>query len=449
VKVKLGTLPPVYPTPKTRHLFVAVALSVALTWGLIPTSTARADTVTVCDSGCDFSTIQAALDDAGTAPGDVINVTAAVHTEAGIHVNKDVTIQGQGADHTILQAHANAESAQERVLWVASGATVTIRDVTIRHGHPTEEPESGGAIRNEGTLTLERSVIRDNSASAGGGILNDGTLTVTYCIVSDNIATGGSVHYIECSTGGGIKNMAGKVTLVNSTVSGNTAEGKGGGLHVACQGTLVLVNSTISGNTTKRTGGGIHLDGVGKLVNATISDNSAHTGGGLYVRGTLEEGYVRGSLNYTHTIVANNTARLEKYGIADCLIGDHATIDTNTNNLVGDGNCNPAYSGGPMLAALSGDDGSTTDLGPALQTHALLPGSPAIDAIPAGECTVDTDQRGASRPQGKGCDIGAIELQTKAGNRFASEAIYGLLLVLAVFISGGLVITRWRRRVGD
>jgi hypothetical protein len=431
---------------KTRHLFLAVTLAVVLAWGLVPTPVAHADTITVCASGCDFSTIQAAIDDAGTSSGDVINVTAAVHTEADISVNKDVTIQGQGADHTILQAHASAESAEERVFWIRNGATVTIRDVTIRHGHPTEEPESGGAIRNEGTLTLERCVVRDNIASAGGGILNDGTLTLTHCIVSDNQAIGGSLHYMECSTGGGIKNMAGEMMLVNSTVSGNSAKGKGGGLHVACQGTLVLVNSTISGNTTNHTGGGIHLDGVGKLINGTISGNSAHTGGGVYVRGTLEQGFIRGSLNYTHTIIANNTARLEKYGIEDCVIGDYASIDTNTNNLVGDGTCNPAYSGDPMLAALSSDDEPLTGLGPVPQTHALLPGSPAIDAIPADECAVDADQRGVPRPQGKGCDIGAVELQVDAGSRANRAVSYGLLLTLFILIAGGLAIARrWRR----
>jgi hypothetical protein len=66
--------------------------------------------------------------------------------------------------------------------------------------------------------------------------------------------------------------------------------------------------------------------------------------------------------------------------------------------------------------------GPLQDNGGPTETHALLPGSPAIDAIPPAECTYDddgdpgtppvplaTDQRGVARPQGAGCDIGAFE----------------------------------------
>jgi hypothetical protein len=410
-----------------------------LAWGLLPAQAVHADTYTVCATGCDFTTIQAAIDDAGVAAGDVIDVTAAVHTEAGIAVSKDVTIQGQGADSTIVQAHATARSASDRVFFVASGATVTIKDMTIRHGNPTSEPESGGGVRNEGTLTLEHSVVSDNSASAGGGILNDGTLTLVNCTVSGNEARGGSVHYIECSTGGGIKGLEGTLTLINSTVSGNNAEGKGGGIHVACKGTLVLINSTISGNRTNRNGGGVYLDGVGEFTNSTISDNSAKNGGGVYLDGSAERGVVYGLLNFRDTIIANNVARLEKYGVADCVVGDHASIGTNVNNLVGDNSCSPAYSGDPMLDVLAGHDGN-------VQTHALLPGSPAIDTIPAAECTVDTDQRGVVRPQGAGCDIGAFELQDDGDDSTTGRlVIYGLLLGVLVLGGGGLALV-WRRR---
>ena len=53
--------------------------------------------------------------------------------------------------------------------------------------------------------------------------------------------------------------------------------------------------------------------------------------------------------------------------------------------------------------------GPLADNGGPTQTHAVLPGSPAIDAIPAGDCVVATDQRGIARPRDSGCDIGAFE----------------------------------------
>ncbi len=358
--------------------------------------------VTVCSAGCDFMTIQDAIDDSDTHAGDVINIADAIHTESGILVNKDVIIQGQGSENTIVQAHADVDEATERVFSITTGAVVTIRKMTIRHGNPSSEPQSGGGVRNEGELMIEESIIGHNKGSAGGGIFNDGGLTLVNCAVSSNTATGGDT-YMECNTGGGIKNMGGVVTLINSTVSDNTAQGKGGGLHISCLGTLVLVNSTVSGNSTTYDGGGVYINGVGEFTNSTIVDNSAHNGGGVYVSGTGEEGVVRGLLNYTNTIIADNTFSFVKYGIADCVLGDFASIGTNINNLVEDGSCDSAFFGDPRLASLDNNGGDT-------QTHAPSPDSPVIDAIPTDECIVDTDQRGIFRPSGTGCDIGAFEL---------------------------------------
>jgi hypothetical protein len=424
---------------KSSFIFcLSVILSVGIAFSLVSVREVRADTYTVCAAGCDFTTIQAAIDDASVARGDVINVTDAIHTEMGIVVNKDVTIQGQGAFSTTVQAHATAGRANDRVFFIANGATVTIKGMTIRHGNPTSTPESGGGIRNEGTLTLEDSVVRDNSASAGGGIFNDGTLTLVNCAISDNEARGGADSYLECSTGGGIKNMVGVLTLINSTVNGNTAGKKGGGFHIACHGTLVLINSTVSGNSAEGDGGGIFLNGVGEFDHGTISGNDAHNGGGIYISGSPERGVTYGLLNFANTIVANNTFRMEKYGVADCFIGDYGSIGTNSNNLVGDNSCSPDYSGDPRLADLA-------DNGSGIPIHELLPGSPAIDAIPADECTVETDQRGVLRPQAAGCDIGAVEWQPGKIGGLDSTKCTALLAVLLILIVVGLVIG-WRRQ---
>jgi hypothetical protein len=359
--------------------------------------------VTVCASGCDFTLIQQAIEAGSTQAGTIIGVIDLVHTEAGIRVSKNVVIQGQGAGMTIVQAHPNPGEGTQRVFEVLPGVTITLRGMTIRHGNPRNSPLTGGGIQNNGVLVLEDVIVRDNYSSAGGGIYNDGLLTLINSAVQSNGSDGRGDSYLECSTGGGIKVYTGTTTLINSTVSDNRSRGKGGGIHVACSGTLVLQNSTISGNFTSESGGGVFLNGVGNFTNSTISNNSAYNSGGISIEGSGEKNLIRGQLSLANTIIADNIGRLEKYGVADCHMDRHATIIINTNNWIGDGTCDPAFSGDPLLGPLTDNGGSTL-------THGLLPGSPAIDVIPAESCSLNTDQRG--QPRLAPCDIGAFEVQT-------------------------------------
>jgi len=107
-------------------------------------------------------------------------------------------------------------------------------------------------------------------------------------------------------------------------------------------------------------------------------------------------------LNYVNTIIANSTAG------GDC--ANASIIGTHTNNLVEDGSCSATFSGDPLLGALA-NNGPSIGSGQATLTHALLPGSPAIDAGDDASC-LPTDQRGIPRPQGAHCDIGAYEAAT-------------------------------------
>jgi hypothetical protein len=335
-------------------------------------------------------------------------------------VYKDVTIQGLGAADTIVQAHETLDKAPERVFLVEGGTTVTLRDMTIQHGEPSVQDECGGGIRNFGTLTLKNCTISDNTANGGGGICSSGPLTIINSTVNDNTAHGTAPIGLECGNGGGIKCGSGTLVLVNSTIKGNQAgtngRARGGGIHIGCGCTAVFTNTTISNNhairrSSGRTyrhgqghGGGIHVLGVLRLVNCTISDNSATgKGGGVYVRGRLD---------YVNTIIAYNSGKG-----GECTLGatndntKKGTIGANANNLVEDGRCGADISGDPILGDLADNGGDTW-------THALLPGSPAIDAIPAISCTLPTDQRWALRPVVQTsvdtpCDIGAFEVQTE------------------------------------
>jgi hypothetical protein len=207
--------------------------------------------------------------------------------------------------------------------------------------------------------------------------------------------------------------------LVNSTVSDNEAKSHGGGVFVACNTTAMLTNCTISGNRATTWGGGLYTKNVLHLTHCTVVNNQARAecaagqmaercpkgkgGGGVFVRATL---------HFTNTIMANN-------GKEDCVRGvpgsygmlGKGKIGANVNNLVGDGSCDATYSGDPLLGPLVNNGGATW-------THALLPGSPAIDAVSVLSCTVPTDQRGVPRPivqtsSDTPCDIGAFEQQTE------------------------------------
>ena len=94
--------------------------------------------------------------------------------------------------------------------------------------------------------------------------------------------------------------------------------------------------------------------------------------------------------------------------------------------------------GGPNYLGL----GPLADYGGPTLTHALAPGSPAIDAADADQCEA-TDQRGVSRPQGEGCDIGAFETTSTAQPIpvLGTAALVGLICLL---LGAGMVLIQRR-----
>jgi hypothetical protein len=178
------------------------------------------------------------------------------------------------------------------VFTVNSGATVALRGLTIQHGSGTGGAgcigytTCGGGIFNNGTLTVTNSTVSGNSAlGRGGGIMNYyySTLTVTNSTVSGNSAS---------DDGGGIDNYYSTLTVTNSIFSGNSSTG-GGGIDNAA-GTVTVTNSTLSGNSTSNPpgggiggGGGIRNDGTLIVTSSTLSGNRAGVGGGIANDGTL------------------------------------------------------------------------------------------------------------------------------------------------------------------
>jgi hypothetical protein len=237
----------------------------------------------------------------------------------------------------------------------------------------------------------------------GGGIYNDvrGTLTLISSTVSGNRADG---------SGGGIFNLAGTLTLINSTVSGNLAD-TGGGISND-EGTLRLINSTISDNSAKRDGGGILNGSTGaqmEMIFCTVYGNTGgESGGGIWngVTNSASQLVLRNSL------IAGNKSPAGP-DILGPLTSQGYNLIQNTQDTKIDSN---QAHGTDLLQMAPSDLGIDPLLrnnnGPT-QTHAIFPGSVAIDRIPPSDCRIEdisTDQRGVRRPQGVACDIGAYEL---------------------------------------
>ena len=320
-----------------------------------------------------------------------------------------LTIDGAGQTITISGNHA------VQVMVVNSGATLTLEHLMVANGRAVNH---GGGIYNAGTLNLSNCTFSGNSVfsgnsftNGGGGIVNTGTLNI-----SNSTFSGNSANY-----GGSIDN-AGTLNIRNSTFSGNSATVYGGG-SIYNGGTLNLSNSTFSGNSASY-GGGIENGGTLNLSNSTFSGNSANFGGGIYNIGTL---------NLGNTILANSTSG------NDC-VNSNGTVNPAGVNLVETGDCvNPGpgiLTADPKLRPLANHGGST-------KTMALLAGSPAIDAADNALCVVDPvnnlDQRGATRPYGLRCDIGAYEYGAIASDLAGTTTAIPTLSEWSLLLLSGLL----------
>jgi hypothetical protein len=297
-----------------------------------PASTPQDPTITVCLSGCDYQTVQAAIDNPGTTNGDVIRIMDEVHTEAGIVISKSITIQGASQERSIIQAHEQAEESTDRVFLIEEGVIVTIRDLIIQKGFPTQTPYTGGGILNYGELTVENCLIQKNRAGDAGGIQNRGNLLVINSTISHNYADGVGDPGMECGKGGGIVNaFRSTLTIYNSLITSNVAAGKAGGLHVACEGNATLVNTIISENKSTTNGGGVFLKGTLTLIDSQITRNSTPADGGGVI--------IYGVLNYINSAINNNVSG------GNCIIwGDESyrgmgEVGIAENKLIPDNNC--------------------------------------------------------------------------------------------------------------
>ena len=338
-----------------------------------------------------------------TVVRSVLEENSAINSGGGIYQ------AGGGGTLTITESLVHQNSAV-----MGAGIFNSGGDVVFAGSSVTENSSSGaggGMFNAGGTTAITRSAFSQNSASTGGGILNTGgSVSLTRSTVTDNSARFG---------GGGIATEDGALTVRSSTLSGNTAadpNGGGGGIFnsifEAASSTVDIANSTMSQNSGAF-GGAIINVGTLTVSRSTLTENSASSGGGIY-NGNSDP--VVGSATLAASINAANAG-------GNC--SGTGTATSHGYNLTGP-DCGFASTGDQTVADNTAaiGIGPLADNGGPTQTMALLSTSPAVDAIPTGAVAVDgttplcpvfgtVDQRGAFRPRGTGCDIGAFERQAE------------------------------------
>jgi hypothetical protein len=370
-----------------------------------------------------YSLTQRGLDEDQAATGD-------------LDITGEVTIVGAGPGKTIIDA-----GSIDRVFDVLAGGVLTLAHLTVMGGHLTGPAgDCGGGIRNRGTLTADNIVVANNLAGTGGGLCNlgSGVATIHRSTIAENTAYdngGGEPRY-----GAGIYNRDNaQLTIRDSSIHQNRLEtlfsrGGGGGIANASGGSVSVTGSVVWGNSSSpgTTGGGIFNDGTFQMTNSTISGNTVVNQS--WAASASSAGvYNRGAFTAVGITVSNNVSRSEGgitnaggvVSIANSLIagnvaGGHPDVAgvflSLGHNLVGDA------SGASGFLAFGDlvDPNAVQFLGPLQDnggptlTHALLPGSPAIDAG-SNDIGLATDQRGVARPwdgnlkDGAIVDIGAFE----------------------------------------
>jgi len=225
-------------------------------------------------------------------------------------------------------------------------------------------------------LTLNTTAVTNNSAASGGGVSNSGTARISASLIATNTVSG---------SGGGLSD-SGSAVLLNTTVSGNSASThEGGGIAVTGSGAVTLYNGAVSANSAASAGGlAVAVGARASLANTILAANAGASNPDC--SGALtSQGY---------NILGDTTG---------------CTLANQSHDQVGGGG-RPVVD--PRLGPLQDNGGPT-------QTHALLPGSTAVNAGNVAGCSDDhgnllpTDQRGFLRPDPitARCDIGAHEAQ--------------------------------------
>jgi parallel beta-helix repeat protein len=439
-----------------KPVALAVGLAFGLAVGTMPDASAATLTV-LNNNDTGAGSLRATV--AAAAAGDTIvfgAVTGTIPLANQIDIGTSLTISGPGAANLTI-----APSGTNRALNIAGASPiVTISGVTFQ-GNGTSTVNGAAIYHYAGLLVIQNSVFSGNvSTSKGGAIFNyGGPLTILSSTFTGN----------QASTGGAIFMYSGALAIQSSTFSGNVATGNGGAIYLYHSGALTITDSTLSGNQAAGNGGALNFysAGASTITNSTISGNSSTGSGGaifLYDQSltvnnstiTGNSATARGGAFYLATETATNTLTLNSTIVAN-------SIDvTGTRDIAGSGTVNatrslifnPAGSingtnvanitnQNPLLGPLANNGGPTL-------THALLGGSPAINAG-SNTLALPFDQRGTPFLRSSGLtDIGSFEVQGAPPPPSAIVPVPTLsqwgLVILSGLMAGWAMLTGFGRR---
>ncbi len=337
-------------------------------------------------------------------PGATIQLAAGTYSVENTTITTTLTLQGEDRETTILDA-----GLANRALSIDPGATVTLRDLTITDGQTTGD---GGGILNQGTLTIERVIIRDCTALSGGAISNQGALTVRDSEIHGNQALGSPMSSLG-TAGGAIHHFGTTLLIQRSSIWGNSAIGqapRGGALAISFgsarieDSTLALndaiSNATFSGGSF---GGALISFAPTVIINSTIVENrSVAAPGTNQLAITATDGGISAQalVDITASIVVNNSADDGSPDVAGVFNSGGSNLLESIGGSSGWTSTDLIDVGVPGVEPF-GDYGEVLPIAPPLPTGPVM-------TFPAAPCTPDQLQR----PRAASCAIGAIQPDT-------------------------------------
>ena len=275
--------------------------------------------------------------------GGTVHIASGTYKENKININKNMNIIGANQQNTIIDGKGAGS-----VFNILTGVKVNISNLRITHGNAS----TGGAIQNNGILTVKNSTFTYNNAYMGGAIYNINILNLSSCTFTGNTATYGGAIYNDnilnivggsfnkntaLNCGGSVYNYYttnnnGTLKVTGTSFSGNNAIYGGAIGAISHFGTLIINSSTFTGNNATW-GGAIYNGDLMYVKNSTLNSNIAKNGGGaIFNEGTA---YVYFNQIIKNTAKTQGSAIFNDLGTAHVSLNWWGTNSNPSNNVYG------------------------------------------------------------------------------------------------------------------